>query len=862
MGSGFYASPLSDAPGLGLALPHRHAVTGVPSFSLTPEERAWLHSLPELNFAADERWPPFSYLDAQGRPSGVASDYLRIVQQALGLRLRYVSSDDWSQILKESSLGQLDLVVGMLTAEEWAPWLVYSQSFEKSPAVIVTRLDNNSVTSMKTMVGKRIGVLQGSRLAGVLTQHQQPGERVVDTWSVQMGLAQVAAGSLDAFVGSVDVLDPLVRSDFAGKLKIGGGIGIDFPITFGVSRRYAHLAELISRVLAAIPERSRQRIRSRWMTVHYYDGLDWSRVLRLGGPPALAALVCLGSFLFSHFRLRQEVQRRRLAEVRLTAHAAALTEAKLVAESAARARSEFLSTMSHEIRTPMNGVLGMLELLGLTHLDADQSRMLRVVRTSANGLLRILDDILDLAKIESGRLTIDAVPVNLRDVIGEVMSVLEANACTRQLYLYSTVDPALKPLIMTDDVRLRQILFNLVGNALKFTEHGGVEIAVEVLTATRRTQRLAVEVRDTGIGIQKNQQSQLFEPFVQADASTTRRYGGSGLGLAICRHLAGLMGGTISLQSELGVGTVVRVELPVRVARIRRQRVSGNAVCSATETPCEAPPRRPAHLLLAEDHPIARDLLTRQLGQLGYTFEFAANGRAALTRLAQRRFDALLTDCQMPELDGYELTRQWRAMEALRGPVGGRLVIIGMTANALREDQARREQAGMDDCLIKPIRLATLETTLRRWLDVNDMSDAVGLDATRRRQWSRRDRLLSKTFGSRALAAQVVAAFVGAGRDDLQAFALASERLASATPPEIPGSLETLASLAHRIAGGVQLIGERALGTRGVALEESLRAGTVDPLEIRLFHEAVEALVADIDLQYSRWYPDRIAYSV
>jgi len=627
-----------------------------------------------------------------------------------------------------------------------------------------------------------------------------------------------------------------------------------------------------------------------------------------------------GSMVWSGYWVDASVEHARSEEI---------ARARDVAEAASRAKDDFVAMMSHEIRTPMNGVLGLVEVLERTPLNADQGEMLSMIHESAGALLQILDDLLDYSKIEAGRLTIEAEPIDLRELVDNAVGLLAGRAHEKGLKVRVDIAPEVAAALRGDSVRLKQILFNLFGNAIKFTPDGEVDVQVSVVEQTGDAQTLEMTVEDTGIGIAPEVQAQLFEPFVQAESSTTRRFGGTGLGLTICRKLIDLMNGTLELHSEPGVGTrmTVRLTMPVESSRyslsgLRGKRgvvatadtrvaqalmhfgqalglelrsvspdaaelgdaaalagvdmifVSEDVVLPAgvktssriiclTEKPkptgyrildnnvrvsinpiswrglgaaCAAaltglpsvaprsagmprmaegtvlPPDRERAIasgrliLVAEDHPVNQELIRHQLALLGFACDVTNDGVEALAALEQTSYGCLITDCHMPNLSGYELARSIRAREQ-GGP--HHLPILGITANTAPEDLKLCRDAGMDDCLVKPTRLATLRDYLSRWFGTDSAWQAAPAETVSAPPVSGPDARggpepfvpvdlghMTQLWGSESTVKALLDSVVSSVREDVQALSPLLESI----------EVERLREWHHRVAGAASVL--------------------------------------------------------
>ncbi|HEU0233878.1 MAG TPA: CHASE domain-containing protein [Gallionella sp.] len=499
---------------------------------------------------------------------------------------------------------------------------------------------------------------------------------------------------------------------------------------------------------------------------------------------------------------------------RVSERTAELAAANEALQREMQVKQDFLATMSHEIRTPLTGLLGMLELLSLSALSDEQRHELVIARDSGKSLARIIDDVLDISKIEAGKLQLSPQPETLRQLAESVRNAYLSVASAKGLSLMSFVDPRIHPVLLLDGMRVKQVLQNFVSNALKFTAEGYVEIRAELVDQTDDSDTLRLTVRDTGVGIAPEALAHLFERYTQADSGTARRYGGTGLGLSICKKLVEMMGGEIAVESRLGEGSAFSATLTFPVAETGEAAVPAHPVAPEAVAGLDS---GGLPVLAVDDHPVNRTLLARQLGLLGLPVELAENGNQALAKWKSGHYCLILADCHMPGMDGYELSRTVREIESREGRP--HIPIIAWTAAALTGEVERCHAAGMDEVLLKPTELAALRQTLAHWLP---FAPANG--------WQKAAPVIMEQA--------VLTALAGSAEDEaaiLRDFITQTHRdLAALEAALAANDFAATAREAHRIKGASRMVGAQALAQHSARLEQAAHGGNAQEVRQRL----------------------------
>lgn len=582
---------------------------------------------------------------------------------------------------------------GQLIANQLAPATEY--------AVLNGKLDTLEVLLRATLGTNDVRFAEvRDRDDNILVYVERPKEQGHSTPQVEIFQAPIRLQALSA-QDRIPAQGKSLGDGYLGRVVVG--ISND---TFNTRQQeilfkagvLALLALLLTFLLARrLARRLAQPLSAMGKALERIQSGDYSPALIERGNDELTDLARHINNLASALEQSGQQQQRAMAE---------LIQAREDSEQANSAKSDFLAMMSHELRTPMNGVLGMLQLLETTSLNDEQTEYAALATESTEHLLKVINDILDFSRIERGALELEAIPFSLMELLQGSIQVFQHSAQQRGLHLFQEAQPGLEQLeVQGDPTRVRQILVNLIGNALKFTEEGQIRVVTRWQTLDEQVLWFTCEVHDSGIGIDDERLEHMFDAFQQADTSISRRYGGTGLGLPIARTLAERMGGTLRAQSELGSGSVfiLEIPLPFRPGNVQATRHDGHTPASGNGQA----------VLLVEDNPVNQTVIEAMLRSLGYQVSLVGDGQQAVQSCREQEYAVILMDCRLPLMDGYEATRQIRQLQGRP-----QLPIIALTANALQGDREACLAAGMNDYLAKPFKRADLQRILQRWLPI------------------------------------------------------------------------------------------------------------------------------------------------
>lgn len=678
--------------------------------SFSAEELEWLSQKHRIRVRVSY-WPPYQFWD--NGPKGVSVDYVKAIAEKCGLDVEFYKADySWAEALANiRDHFHTDLILTIKPTPERANYIAFTQNYLSMPWVIFTRDDSRFISGMDDLSGRTV-VIQRGYVMQKLLQENYPNIRLMTVDSTLEAIQELAGGKADAYIGNLAVGTYIIQNNGIHNVKVAAPTPFEnHNQAMGIRDDWPELASIMDKALNTMPGSTHSEIRNRWLSVRYEHGISLKTILLWGGIPGILILLVVGYIIRANRKLKlasellnEEVIQRKAAQEQLE-------ELLDAAQIANRAKNSFIANMSHEIRTPLNGVLGMLNLLEMTDLDEEQSEFVSIGLTSGKNLLSVLNDILDISNIESNKVCLKRDVCSVPEVVQSVCKSFAFKAKEKGLRLSHQISADVPEKIIADSSRLRQILFNLIGNAVKFTNKGSVKVSVTTEETSRSgLSKIVFTVADTGIGIPAGQHTNVFNSFTQVDESYTREFNGTGLGLSIVKRLVDLMDGRIELMSVIGKGTEFRVVLDLVTAEIAREH--------HTEKNEELPARKnDIRILLAEDNELNRIMTVTTLDKMGYQVHSVNDGSMVIENLREKDFDLVLLDIQMPGLDGVETTSLIRNDKS--NSFDPNIPIVALTAHAMDEDRKRFLDSGMDGFVPKPIDFCELEDVIIKAIHSN-----------------------------------------------------------------------------------------------------------------------------------------------
>ena len=791
-------------------------------FKPTAGELRWMIEHPRIKVAINDQFMPLSFVDEQGELKGLVADLLATLSVRTGIEFEAVRAHSVLEVVALVKSGKADMLGGITRSTALENKLTFTRPYLITPFVLTTPIGPDGPQTLDDMAGLRVALVRGNALREFIVQNH-PNITVVDADNAPAALEMVAKGKADAAISTLASARFLVSRRFAKQLKITSTVGTQpEQIGFATADDNPHLSAILSKALLSLTPGDMSELSSRWRTDTSPVESFWlrNRAEIIQGFTIAAALLLVAIAWITY--LQRVIARRQQLVNELNA-------AKQRANEANRAKTTFLATMSHEIRTPMNAVIGMLEL---AMKKADQGIIdrfaIEVASVSARELLDLIGDILDIARIESGHLSLNPKRSNIKSLVEAVTRMFDGLARQKQLSLVCESSPAADVDVLIDPIRFKQIVSNLLSNAIKFTNKGEVRLTLTV-QPTHDAQHVSVclRVADTGVGISVQDQSRLFSPFVQASNNTQSARQGSGLGLVICRELCEMMGGQLHLDSVEGLGTQIDIVMVVPVLEHEEHAVDGHEP--------EPGIGRSLNILVVDDYPANRMLLAQQLSYLGHRVTDAENGVLGLKAWRLGYFDVVITDCSMPLMNGYQLAQAIRAEEAQLARAACQ--IFGFTANAQPGEVERCLEAGMDRCLFKPISLKDLSACLA----TGQVQSLKGINGDE----SGRDDEIDLTYlkqlsqGDESMIQGLLAELATRNRQDLAAL----------IELFVKDDYAGMAALAHGIKGGGRLVRARKLIECCEQLEAVCQAGEPQGLTVAVdaLHSSMEQLADELE---------------
>lgn len=694
--------------------------------SLSKKEQEWIKKHPVMTFTSDPKWFPFEYIDkATGKHKGLASNYLNIITEKTGIVFKLIKTDSWSNSVKKLRLGQSDMLACLQQTPYRDKFMNFTDIYLEYPIVMVTKQDKGFLADLSELKGKKVALVKDYAIAETIAQEYAEID-LVYAKNVIDALNMVSKGEVYAFVSVLPVASYNINNGGFFDLKIAGKTKYTSKLRMAFRKDVDILGVgIINKALDSITDEKKMQIYNDLVGVKFEESIDYTILWYVIG----VALFIILIVLYWMSKLSKEIKYRKVIEDRLEKKNIRLSkvikmndrqqlelvklnlqfkEARQHAESANRAKSEFLANMSHEIRTPMNAIIGFTELLDEQLKEPRLKSYVKTIKSAGNTLLTLINDILDLSKIEAGKLVIAKKATNLHDICNEVGSIFMMNVRSKGLDLIVNVDENVPKSLLLDEVRIRQIFINLVGNAVKFTEHGYIKLSVRAYNIKKHLSKLNLEidVEDSGVGIPQNQLKSIFKDFEQKEGQDNRKFGGTGLGLSISKRLSEMMNGEISVKSIDGEGTTFCVHLfNVDIASIIDEKSQeDDPAIDDRELIFSA-----GKVLVVDDIEDNRELIVKNFEDTEISVVTANDGLEAIKQYNLEKPDLILMDIRMPNMNGYEAAKEIKKISDVP--------IVALTASVMQDDYEQLKGENFDAYLRKPVLRRELFSELCNFLE-------------------------------------------------------------------------------------------------------------------------------------------------
>ena len=665
------------------------------------KEQEWLEENPSVTFTGDPNWLPFEAFDADGNYEGIVANHLKEIEKKLPLKFKPKPVKTWLETIALAQKGEIDVISDSIDSHTMQKNYTPISPYLTAPIVIVMRNDQSFINDLEDIADKKISLIKGYGYNESI-QKAYPNQTFTFVDDADDALERLSTGKIDAAILSLPKAGYLIQTKGYTNLKIVGKTSVDLRLTLFVLKSKPELHALLERAMHTISKTKQAEIMKEWQKVEFAQKTNYTLLFQIAG---ILGFFLLGTVYWNR-KLSREIYERKKIERQLTKKEKSLAIAKEEAERANRTKSEFLANMSHEIRTPMNSVLGFSELLEKQITDPIHKDYLDAIRRGGQTLLEIINDILDLSKIEAGKLELILESVDIKQLALEMESIFSIKMIQKNLHFKLDIDPDIPKYLLLDSTRLRQILFNLIGNAIKFTSHGQISLHIHKLHEDSEKSKvdLLISVEDSGIGIPKENLEHIFDAFEQ-QRGQDQKYGGTGLGLAISKKLAIMMGGDLTVKSEVNKGSTFSVILHnISISSIE-------AEDKILQKPLEHLHFDKATILLVDDIKDNRKLVASTLHAMGMEVIEAENGQEAIDRLRDIKIDLIFMDIKMPVMDGYEATKIIKADSTLR-----QIPLIALTASVMGKDLEKIEAYHFDGYLRKPVSQEALIREMEKFL--------------------------------------------------------------------------------------------------------------------------------------------------